>query len=217
MFTGLIEETGTVKSIEPSGNGINLTIASVSVRKGADIGDSIAIDGACQTVTSLGQGCFTVFASRITCEVTTLGGFSVGNKVNLERAMLAGFRFDGHIVQGHVDGKGLIKSVVRDENAIKIEISVLPEIMKYIVEKGSVTVDGISLTVVLIKNSDFVIYIIPETINKTILSEKSSGDSVNIEVDILAKYVEKMLGNRMADESTDEENLKRILVEGGYV
>lgn len=217
MFTGLIEEIGTVKNIEPSGNGINLSITADAVLQDTKIGDSISIEGACQTVTGLGRDYFTVFASKVTCEVTTLGGFSIGKKVNLERAMSASSRFGGHIVQGHVDGKGEIQSVVNEEKAVRIEISAGSPIMNYIVERGSVAVDGISFTVVSASDRNFIIYIIPETIKKTTIAVKKKGDAVNIEVDILAKYVEKMLNNNKNNSEEREKNLKRVLIEGGYI
>ncbi len=214
MFTGLIEEIGIVKSINVSSSGIYMTITSNVVLEGTKIGDSITINGACQTVTDFGKDSFTVFASKVTCDVTTLGSLKVSSRVNLERAMSPGSRFGGHIVQGHVDGKGNLKSITKDENGIRIEISVPDETMRYIVEKGSVTVDGISLTVVSLIHGGFIIYIIPETIKSATLSEKKQGDEVNIEVDILAKYVEKMLGNKNVDRDS---NFKKKLFEEGFM
>lgn len=214
MFTGLIEEIGTVKHIKQAGDGVYITVAAGRVLEDAKTGDSITINGACQTVTGRSDDSFTVFASKVTCEVTTLGSLKDGAKVNLERAMSPASRFGGHIVQGHVDGRGKIKAIKKDENGIAIEISAPPGILRYIVEKGSVTVDGISLTVVKTGRDGFTIYIIPETINSTTLSERKNGDDVNIEVDILAKYVEKMLGGS-ADER--DKNLKRKLIEEGFM
>ena len=213
MFTGIIEETGVVKSIERTGSGLNLTISCARVLEGTQIGDSITIDGACQTVTALNNDCFTVFASKITCELTTLGNFRISRIVNLERAVTLASRLGGHIVQGHIDGKGIVKSIIRDENGINIEIAATDEILRYIVEKGSAAVDGISLTVVSLRDNGFVIYIIPETVRKTSLNDRSVGDEVNIEVDILAKYVEKMItGNVDKDKS-----LKDKLIRGGFM
>ncbi len=202
MFTGLIEEIGIVKSVkaaEGSGDGgMYLTVSAKTILDDVKIGDSIAIDGACQTVTKIDGDSFMVFASKVTCEATTLGTFSSGRKVNLERAMAANARFGGHIVQGHVDGRGKIKSIIKDGSGIKIEISIQKELAKYIVAKGSVAVDGISLTVVSITGNGFMLYIIPETIKNTTLFEKVPGVEVNIEVDILAKYVEQMIGSKNA-------------------
>ena len=198
MFTGLIEETGIVRSIEESGNGVNIIISAEQVLSDMKTGDSISIDGACQTVTKFTINSFTVFASKITCEATTLGSFRTGRKVNLERAMSAGGRFGGHIVQGHVDCTGIIKSMQTDESGLRIEVTIPSEISRYIVAKGSVTVDGISLTVVS-------------------LIEKKNGDKVNLEADILAKYVERMILLYQDDNRNNEDSLKRALLDGGFI
>jgi riboflavin synthase len=223
MFTGLIEEIGIVKSVKPSegsgqsGGGIYLTVTAKKILEDIKPGDSVSIDGACQTVTKLTGGSFTVFASGITCEATTFGKYSSGRKVNLERAMAANARFGGHIVQGHVDCRGEIKTIIKDGNGVKIEISVPGEIAKYIVAKGSVAVDGISLTVVSRSDSGFILYIIPETIKNTSLPWKVPGTEVNIEVDILAKYVEQMTANKKTDDKKNDKNLKRVLMEEGFL
>jgi riboflavin synthase len=220
MFTGLIEEIGIVKSVkavEESGGGIYLTVSAKTILDDIKIGDSIAIDGACQTVTKLAGDNFTVFASKVTCEATTLGAFSPGRRVNIERAMTANARFGGHIVQGHVDGRGKIKTKIQDTNGLKIEISIQKEIQKYIVAKGSVAVDGISLTVVSLLSDGFTLYIIPETIKNTTLIEKMPGTEVNIEVDILAKYVEQMINYKKIDNQKDDTKLKRTLMEEGFM
>ena len=214
MFTGLIEEIGTIKQVKASGGGVYITVSAGIVVEGTKIGDSITIEGACQTVTEIGHDSFTVFASKVTCEVTTLGTIKAGAKVNLERAMLPASRFGGHLVQGHVDGTGKIKAVTQDQNGTIIEISAPEDLLRYIVGKGSVAVDGISLTVVSLTDGGFTLYIIPETIRNTTLSEKSRGSNVNIEVDILAKYVERMIGN---PETGRDEKLKRKLFEEGYI
>ena len=220
MFTGLIEEIGTVGSLKDAGSageGVFLTVVAKLILDGIKTGDSIAIDGACQTVTEFSGETFTVFASRVTCDATTLGSFSPGRKVNLERAMAANGRFGGHFVQGHVDGRGKIKSVVNETNGMSIEISSPKELSRYITSKGSITVDGISLTVVALTSEGFKLYIIPETIKNTTLVDKAPGVDVNIEVDILAKYVEQMMLNGNADMQKDETNLKRVLMEEGFM
>ena len=215
MFTGLIEEIGEVKDVERTGTGMLLTVGSRVVLEDTRIGDSISIDGACQTVTDIGSDCFTVFASKVTCSVTTLGDFKAGRRVNLERALTASSRLGGHMVQGHVDGKGRIRRVTNDENGLEIEIHVDGRELRYIVERGSVSVDGVSLTVVSLARDSFTVYIIPETIVKTTLSEKAVGAAVNIETDILAKYVEKIL--RSGDDSIDaDRRLKNKLIEEGF-
>ena len=139
----------------------------------------------------------------------------IGQKVNLERAMSANSRFGGHIVQGHVDGKGVIKSITKDENGIRIEIDAPYHILKYLVERGSVAVDGISLTVVSLTDMGFTIYIIPETIKNTTLNKKIQGDHVNIEVDILAKYIKRMMAGK--SELDKDKNLKEKLFEEGFI
>lgn len=216
MFTGLIEEIGEVKGVERTGTGVLLTVGSRVVLGDTKIGDSISIDGACQTVTDIGKDCFTVFASKVTCSVTTLGDFKTGRRVNLERALTASSRLGGHLVQGHVDGKGKIRRIKNDKNGLEIEIHVDESDLRYVVERGSVSVDGVSLTVVSLAKDSFAVYIIPETIIKTTLSEKAIGDEVNIETDILAKYVEKMLSS--GNDSIDaDRSLKNKLIEEGFI
>lgn len=215
MFTGLIEEIGIVKSIIRSGSGINITILSEIVISDCKVGDSITIDGACQTVTELGDGWITVFTSKITCDLTTLGNLYIGKKVNLERALFPSSRMGGHIVQGHIDCKGKVRSKNEDKNGVGIEISVPVKILKYIVDKGSIAIDGVSLTVIQLTDSSFKIFIIPETIRNTTLSEKSLGDEVNIEVDILAKYVERMIMGKV--EEKKDEILKEKLIREGFI
>ncbi len=217
MFTGLIEETGSVKNIRPAGNGFQLEIRANKVLENTRIGDSISVNGACQTVTDLTDDSFTVFVSRITAEVTTLGSFVPGRRVNLERAMTPSSRFGGHIVQGHVDGKATVVSLTEDSGGMEVRIEASPENMKYIAEKGSITTDGISLTVVRLWEKGFVLYLIPETLKKTIIPEWKKGTVINIETDIVAKYVEKMLSAKKADESAkNESSLKIALAKGGY-
>lgn len=218
MFTGLIEEIGVVRKREPTGTGATLTVSAGLVLEGTAVGDSISIDGACQTVTRLGAGTFSVFCSKVTLEVTTLGSFGPGRRVNLERAMTPSGRLGGHIVQGHVDATGVITSMRRDAEGIGIEIQVPGAIHRYIVAKGSVAVDGVSLTVVSLAPGGFGLYIIPETVSTTTLVDRKTGDRVNIEVDILAKYVERMMEQRspgMAD--TADDTIRRKLMEGGYL
>jgi len=215
MFTGIIEEIGRVRNVDKSGSGVTLTLECSQVLEGTKVGDSIAIDGACQTVTSIGKDYFSVFASKITCSITTLGAIKTGKKVTLERAMAVGSRFGGHLVQGHVDGKGSIKRVFKDENGIEFEISVDNEVAKYLVEKGSVAVDGISLTVVSLTADGFIIYIIPETIAKTTLPDKKMGQEVNVETDLLAKYVEKIILSKNGQ--TKDALLKNKLLDEGFI
>ena len=211
MFTGLIEEIGCIENVKRSGNGFEISVRADTVIEGITVGDSVAIDGACQTVTSFDERTFTVFASQVTASITTLAGKRRGDRVNLERAIEAGKRFGGHIVQGHVDGIGTIVSITGDVKGLSITIAADSSLMRHIVGKGSVAVNGVSLTVVSENGSSFELYLIPETVDRTTLTSLKSGDEVNIETDILAKYCEKLLsGDR-------DSTLMRTLGENGYL
>jgi len=220
MFTGLIEETGTVLNIKNYGDGKIFDIGAYLVLEGTKRGDSISINGACQTVTEISNKSFSVFASKITLDVTTLGSFNSGQKVNLERALTLNTRLGGHIVQGHVDVRGKIKNIKSDANGIEVTVSVVPDYMKYIVAKGSIAVDGISLTVVSTIGNDFTLYLIPETIENTTIKTWKAGSEVNIETDILARYVEQILkfgkGNPSDKNRENDANLMNKLLENGF-
>ncbi|MDA3899445.1 MAG: riboflavin synthase [Spirochaetes bacterium] len=194
MFTGIIEETGHIRSVKKMQNGLHITIEANSVLEGTVIGDSISVDGVCQTVESLQNKSFTVFTSQITSGISTLSQKSPGDCVNLERALTPEKRMGGHIVQGHVDGVGTITAINKLPNGHQYRITCQPSEIRYLVTRGSVCVDGISLTVVETFANGFLIYLIPESIKNTSLAVKKSGDMVNIEVDIIAKYIEKMAG-----------------------
>ena len=220
MFTGLIEETGSVLGIKSSGEGKILEIAASKVMEGTKKGDSISINGACQTVTDLTAKSFSVFVSRVTLDITTLGSFTPGRSVNLERALTLSSRLGGHIVQGHVDIRGKVKNIKKDIKGVEIEVAVSGDYMKYIVEKGSITVDGISLTVVSTSGNDFKLYLIPETIENTVIKDWKAGTEVNIETDILARYVEQMLkyGKGKPDNNAENDaDFMGKLMENGYV
>jgi len=221
VFTGLIEETGTVLGIKSSGEGKILEITADKVLKGTKRGDSISINGACQTVTEISAKSFSVFVSRVTLDVTTLGKFTPGRPVNLERALTLSSRLGGHIVQGHVDQRGKVNSIKKDIRGVEIDITVTGDYMKYIVEKGSITVDGISLTVVSTGGNNFKLYLIPETIENTVINTWKPGTEVNIETDILARYVEQMLkyGRNNPDnrDGSDDVNLMNRLMENGFI
>ena len=189
MFTGIIEETGKVLSI----NGGLLSISAERIFDDINTGDSIAINGTCLTVVTLGTSTLEADLSEETITRTNLGDLRQGFQVNLERALSPNSRMGGHFVQGHVDGKGYIKSVVKNQNSSVFTIDVPQSLSKYIVEKGFVAVDGISLTVMAKSGSSFSISVIPYTLSNTNLIERGKGDSVNLEVDILAKYVESLL------------------------
>jgi len=214
VFTGLIEEVGTVNGVLENGDGRILVIQAERVLEGTATGDSIAVNGACQTVTAVTKESFSVFVSKVTLNITTLGKLKKGSPINLERAMTPASRFGGHIVQGHVDGAGKIKHIKRDSSGVEVSVGAEADIMRYIVSKGSVTVDGISLTVVEALDNMFTLYLIPETIENTIIEKWQEGAFVNIEVDILAKYVEKMLGGENKKDSGDKELMEKLSEEG---
>ncbi len=197
MFTGLVEETGIVKKISDMTNGKRIVIAAKNVLTDLKIGDSVAVNGVCLTATEISENCFTVEAVGETLEKTTVGNLSPGCMVNLERAMSAGQRFGGHIVQGHVNGIGKIQHLSqRGENWL-MEVVIPEELMRYIVPEGSITIDGISLTVATLKSNKVGINVIPHTYENTNIKQKSIGEPVNIEVDVLAKYVENLLKHHL--------------------
>lgn len=193
MFTGIIEEIGTVEQIKRGQHSAVLTIRAQTVLEDTKVGDSIAVNGICLTVTALLPGCFSADVMHETLNRSSLAKLTFGSRVNLERAMQANGRFGGHIVAGHVDGVGKILRIRRDDTAIWYTIQTGSEIMRYIVEKGSVTIDGISLTVAKTAQADFSISAIPHTVSQTVLQERAEGDLVNLETDIIGKYVEKLL------------------------
>jgi riboflavin synthase len=216
MFTGIIEEIGTIKRINQSGDAIVMTIGASHVLEDVNLGDSIAVNGVCLTVTSFKKDAFTVDVMPETVHHTSLKLLKVGSKVNLERAMAANGRFGGHFVSGHVDGIGTIKSKKAVDNAVYYHIEVSDELLHYIVLKGSVTVDGTSLTVFGVDRDFFTISLIPHTLSETILGEKGSGDIVNIECDMLGKYIEQFLSKRFNHSSKQSSLTESFLEEHGY-
>lgn len=194
MFTGIIEEVGTIRSIVRNSRSAILTVNCQKILDGTKIGDSIALNGICLTVTSVRRGEYTADVMSETMNRTNLSCLRSGSRVNLERAMAADGRFGGHIVSGHIDGTGEIVEIREDENAVWYRVKTDKKLLRYIVEKGSITVNGISLTVVSVDDDSFQISIIPHTRQETNLTEYQTGDTVNLECDILAKYVEKLLG-----------------------
>ena len=204
MFTGIVEELGTVESLEDQGDAIRLTVRGPLVTSDAASGDSISVNGCCLTVVSTGSTAdgvadsFTADVMHETLAKTSLGALAPGARVNLERAVTPSTRLGGHIVQGHVDGTGTVVRCTPSEHWEIVEISVPAELERYLVAKGSITVDGISLTVVSVvepveADPTFTISLIPETLARTTLGFKQPGDVVNLEVDVIAKYVEKMV------------------------
>jgi riboflavin synthase len=194
MFTGIIEEIGTVKSVEPIGGGMRLTIECAAVLADAGLGDSIAVNGCCLTVVEQTPTTWTTVAQIETIDRTTTGTLRAGTHVNLERPMRLGDRLDGHIVQGHVDGIGTVATrVAHPDGSTQFHFTASAAILKYVVEKGSITVDGISLTVTDVDEAGFGVAIIPHTLVATVLGDRSPGDAVNLEVDVIAKYVERLV------------------------
>lgn len=193
MFTGIIEEIGKVRKINRGSRSVTLEIEAKRVLEDTRIGDSIATDGVCLTVTAVGKGSFEADVMPETMNRTNLGRLKPGDRVNLERALCLNSRLGGHMVAGHVDGTGRIVAQVQDENAIWITVEAGPEILRYIVGKGSVAMDGVSLTVAYVDDSVFKVSVIPHTQEETTLTTKRVGERVNLENDMIAKYVEKLL------------------------
>ena len=193
MFTGIVEEKGTVGHISLAGISGSIAIKARKVLEGTRIGDSIAVNGVCLTVVSLRPDGFTADVMAETIRRTSLGSCQPGDPVNLERAMAADGRFGGHIVAGHIDGVGTIRSAVPEGNAVWITIDAPPQSLRYIVEKGSSAIDGISLTVAYVDESVFKVSVIPHTAAETTLLSKKAGDIVNLENDIVGKYIEKLM------------------------
>lgn len=214
LFTGLIEEIGIIKSRRSSGSGVILEISAAVVTGDLKRGDSVSINGACQTVTDRRAGTFCVFASEVTLANTTLGRLPAGCRVNLERAISGESRFGGHLVQGHVDCTGTVSSVERDRSGLKVTVKAPAGMMKYVVERGSVAVDGISLTVVSVDEKGFGLYVIPETASNTTVNEWKKGAEVNLEADIIAKYVEKMIGGHTGTGGGADGLMKKLGEEG---
>ncbi|WP_210365805.1 riboflavin synthase [Bacillus sp. REN3] len=198
MFTGIIEEIGSISNIQHTGESFVLSIEATKVLADVRLGDSIAVNGVCLTVTSFTKNRFTVDVMPETVKATSLKDVKRGSKVNLERAMAAGGRFGGHFVAGHVDGVGVIKSKKKLENAVYYEIEAEQELLKYIILKGSVAVDGTSLTVFGVSEGSFTLSLIPHTLAETVLGFKEPGDIVNIECDMIGKYVGHFLDNQAA-------------------
>ena len=193
MFTGIVEEMGTVRRLNQSPNRCELELSASKVLEGTQIGDSIAVNGVCLTVIRLGEEHFTADVMPETLRRSNLGQLKPGSKVNLERAMAANGRFGGHIVAGHIDGTGKILAMQPEGNAVLVTISATPELLRYVVEKGSIAIDGISLTVAKVSHTDFTVSLIPHTREETTLLKHRSGEIVNLETDIIGKYVEKLM------------------------
>jgi riboflavin synthase len=194
VFTGIVEELGEITAVENLGDAARFTVRGPVVTEGAKHGDSIAVNGVCLTVVDFGDGVFTADVMAETLKRSSLGGLGPGSRVNLERPMALGGRLGGHLVQGHVDGTGAVLDRTSAEHWELVKVSLPAELSRYVVEKGSITVDGVSLTVVEAALDHFTVSLIPTTLALTTLGIKQPGDPVNLEVDVIAKYVERMLG-----------------------
>ena len=215
MFTGIVEETGIIQKLSISGSSGSIKIQAKKVLEGTKIGDSIAVNGICLTVTSLGNGFFTADVMAETVRRSSLKEAKSGARVNLERAMPADGRFGGHIVAGHIDGTGIVEEITKDETAVWYRISAGEELLRYIVEKGSIAIDGISLTVARVSGKDFSVSIIPHTQGETTLSERKVSDVVNLECDIIGKYVERLCGAKK-EEPKKSTMTREFLLENGF-
>lgn len=217
MFTGLIEEVGVLSGISKGSKSCILTVQAQTVLEGSRIGDSIAVNGVCLTVTEMGATYFMADVMAETLDRSGLGALGIGSRVNLERAMPADGRFGGHIVSGHIDGTGTIRQIEREDTAVWYTVEASERVLRYIVEKGSVTIDGISLTVAKVSDTDFKVSIIPHTQGVTTLQERKTGDCVNLECDVIGKYVEKMMGLSQPQEGKKKSGVtEAFLRENGF-
>lgn len=216
MFTGIVEEVGTVRQVVSGNTSGEITIGAETVLQGTKIGDSIAVNGVCLTVTSLISGGFTADIMPETLRRSNLGKLCSGDNVNLERAMAADGRFGGHIVSGHIDGTGTVIEQRRESNAVWVRIKTSSDILRLIVEKGSIAIDGISLTVADVSESDFQVSIIPHTGSETTLLKKKIGDNVNLENDIVGKYVQKLLSPKQPETKAESKITMEFLREHGF-
>lgn len=216
MFTGIIEEIGKVEQMKQSGDSIVMKVNAEKVLSDVQLGDSIAVNGVCLTVTSFDSRHFTVDMMPETVRNTSLRQLGRGSKVNLERAMAAGGRFGGHFVSGHVDGIGEIVRKERLDNAVYYEIKVNKDLRKYMLLKGSVAIDGTSLTIFGVTDHTFTVSIIPHTLSETVIGTKEIGDIVNIECDMVGKYIEQFIHQRFSEQKQGSSITTSFLEENGF-
>ena len=216
MFTGLIQSVGKVQSLKRQGDSAQLQVSSSLVDSDLQIGESIAVNGACLTVTAWNKSGFTVDISPETMSCTTLGKLSPNQLVNLERALCLSDRLGGHLVSGHIDCIATVRRRYQDQNAIRFEFAVPPEVMRYLVEKGSVAVDGISLTVNRVEGDMFSVAVIPHSLEMTTLNGCREGSQVNIETDLLGRYVERLLEGRVTAKNDQKLNVD-FLAKNGFL
>ena len=194
MFTGIVEAVGSVREIKPSEKGISLEISIPKIYDDIKAGDSIAVNGTCLTAKDINSAFFIADVSAETLRMTTLGRLRTGDKVNLERALRFSDRLGGHIVTGHIDGTARLQTKVKEGESVKLSFALGKDLLRYLINKGSIAIDGISLTVNEVDSGSFSVNIIPHTAEKTTLLDKRVGDEANIEVDVIGKYVERLLG-----------------------
>lgn len=218
MFTGIIEEIGIIRNIVKGSRSIKLTITAKKVLENTNLGDSIAVNGVCLTVTALGKDGFTADVMPESMSKTNMGRLKPGDRVNLERALTLSNRLGGHIVSGHIDGVGDIINMEKDDNAVRVTLTSVPKVMKYIVSEGSVALDGVSLTVAHLGDNDFTVSLIPHTAQVTTLLDKKVGDKLNIENDVVGKYVERLLSFSDKDKVVEKNSAisLKFLRENGF-
>nr|WP_297349689.1 riboflavin synthase [uncultured Glaciecola sp.] len=218
MFTGIIEAKGTIKSLVNHGDDIRLTVETGKLdMSDVALGDSISTNGVCLTVVDFGAHYYSVDVSSETIKYTGFANYTGGSEVNLEKAMRADTRFGGHIVSGHVDGVGEVLSVTDHERYVEVWVKAPDELAKYIAHKGSITVDGVSLTVNEVKGAAFMLWLIPHTLEETVIGTYTTGTKVNLEVDLIARYLERlMLGDKAAQEEKQDISMA-FLAEHGYL
>lgn len=194
MFTGIVEAVGEIKGLKGTGNGISLQIYIPDIFDDIKIGDSIAVNGACLTAKTINNEGFVSDVSAETLSKTALGRLRTGDKVNMERALRLSDRLGGHIVSGHIDGTAWLQAKVKEGESVKLSFTLEKELLRYVITKGSIAIDGISLTVNEVADNYFSVNIIPHTAQNTTILDKKAGDEVNIEIDVIGKYVERLLG-----------------------
>lgn len=219
MFTGIIESIGTITTLNDLGDNYRLVVSAGKMNMhDVYLGDSIATSGVCLTVVDKGTDYYAADVSAETIKLTGFAQYSAGHKVNLEKAMRADSRFGGHIVSGHVDGVGTVEAINKHSNYVEVWVKAPNELAKYIAHKGSITVDGVSLTVNEVKGSSFMLWLIPHTLSETVIGNYNTGTQVNLEVDVIARYLERLLlGEKAAHADIDKDISMSFLAEHGYV
>ena len=219
MFTGIIEAVGTITTLNDLGDNYRLVVSTGKMNMyDVHLGDSIATSGVCLTVVDKGADYYAADVSAETIKLTGFAQYSVGHKVNLEKAMRADSRFGGHIVSGHVDGVGMVEAINKHSNYVEVWVRAPNDLAKYIAHKGSITVDGVSLTVNEVKGSSFMLWLIPHTLSETVIGNYKTGTQVNLEVDLIARYLERLLlGDKAAHSETNTDISMTFLAEHGYV